>query len=616
MQNASRSGHEGLMTPNGTGNRGGSPLRKGGHGASPRRSLGWVVRLLMPAVGALAVAGLAGTGGSDLVVHEWGTFLAMQGADGVTLDGMYHEEHALPAFVHARSRDQLQVRRALMKGETPVIYFYTAQPQNLQVQVRFPQGIWTQWYPQAAVVSPGLTGGATPPLLERGLLHWHVRLLPARPGVKPPTVPATSGDALWNHSRQVDAAFVQVRENGFTSRWGETERFLFYRGLGGAALPVAWKGGREETLSCTSDCPEGVRDLFAIRVEGGRGAFRYFPALRRGLPLRDLTPAPQALEPLPQFKARVGRELEQRLTAAGLYPKEARAMVNTWRSSYFETEGTRILFLLPQAWTDRFIPLRVKPVPQKVVRVMVGRLEALTPEREDEMQKALRQLSAGDTATRQQAFAHLREQGRYLEPIVREVARTTTDATVRDRCRLLLATPLLDELRAATRTAAGRPLTESPLYVRAQLAALLREVGLAEEARAEGTAILPVIERQLPSRAAREADRHPLRAHARALEGVGDDATATRAYERYIRFGALALTRPGECVGCHTLFADNGPSSAAWFTHWWAGRRYALAASRSGQREALLATHTETLRQRPTDPAPRLLAEYLRSLRE
>ena len=43
--------------------------------------------------------------GSDLVVHEWGTFLAMQGSDGVTLDGMYHEEHALPAFVHSRSRD-------------------------------------------------------------------------------------------------------------------------------------------------------------------------------------------------------------------------------------------------------------------------------------------------------------------------------------------------------------------------------------------------------------------------------------------------------------------------------------------------------------------------------
>ena len=27
---------------------------------------------------------------ADLVVHEWGTFLAMSGSDGIALDGMYH----------------------------------------------------------------------------------------------------------------------------------------------------------------------------------------------------------------------------------------------------------------------------------------------------------------------------------------------------------------------------------------------------------------------------------------------------------------------------------------------------------------------------------------------
>src|SRR5262249_5791234 len=38
-------------------------------------------------------------GSSDVIVHEWGTFLGMTGSDGTPLDGMYHEEHALPAFV-------------------------------------------------------------------------------------------------------------------------------------------------------------------------------------------------------------------------------------------------------------------------------------------------------------------------------------------------------------------------------------------------------------------------------------------------------------------------------------------------------------------------------------
>ena len=46
---------------------------------------------------------------SDLIVHEWGTFLGMNGSDGTSLDGMYHEEHALPSFVHSRARDQLRL---------------------------------------------------------------------------------------------------------------------------------------------------------------------------------------------------------------------------------------------------------------------------------------------------------------------------------------------------------------------------------------------------------------------------------------------------------------------------------------------------------------------------
>ena len=89
-----------------------------------------------------------------LVVHEWGTFLAMNGSDGVTLDGMYHEEHALPGFVHARSRDELRLPTSNLKGETPVVYFYSDTPTTVRLEVGFPGGLWTQWYPQAEYVGP------------------------------------------------------------------------------------------------------------------------------------------------------------------------------------------------------------------------------------------------------------------------------------------------------------------------------------------------------------------------------------------------------------------------------------------------------------------------------
>ena len=101
----------------------------------------WLPYLLTALMTSLGAAQTGQSG--DLVVHEWGTFLAMNGSDGVTLDGMYHEEHALPSFVHARSREQLRLHSGNLKGETPVIYFYTKTRQRVGVTVKFPSGLWT-----------------------------------------------------------------------------------------------------------------------------------------------------------------------------------------------------------------------------------------------------------------------------------------------------------------------------------------------------------------------------------------------------------------------------------------------------------------------------------------
>src|SRR6185436_15485600 len=117
----------------------------------------------------------------------------------------------------------------------------------------------------------------------------------------------------------------------------------------------------------------------------------------------------------------------RRLVESGLYEKEARAMVNTWASSYFKTDGVRMLFVLPQSWTDRFIPMRINPAPQQLVRVMVGRMELLDAAREQRAEDAIRQLSSTDPARRERAFEALRAEGRYVEPIIRRTLRTTAD---------------------------------------------------------------------------------------------------------------------------------------------------------------------------------------------
>ena len=83
-----------------------------------------------------------------------------------------------------------------------------------------------------------------------------------------------------------------------------------------------------------------------------------------------------------QYLAQARAAVATALVQGGLFPDEAQALVNTWNHSYFQTIGLRLLWVLPQAWTDALLPLTVTPKPAATVRVLVGRREVLTPEAE------------------------------------------------------------------------------------------------------------------------------------------------------------------------------------------------------------------------------------------
>ena len=562
------------------------------------------MRILTSGAMALLCAGLAiAHPGRDsgLIVHEWGTFLAMHGSDGISLDGMYHEEHALPAFVHARSREQLRLRSALVKGETPVIYFYAGRRARVEVMVDFPGGIWTQWYPQVVGVRPSFAQVAMPLRARNGRIAWTVDVVP--PAEIQPQLPATDADALWNHAREVDAAYVRAVDQTRPGAPSEWERFIFYRGLGEAPLPVevGARGGDITVRTSTT----AVQHVYILRVEGGRGTYEYVPAIDAGEQLSRVVPAMDAALPMDRFAARLAEDLAAKLTESGLYEKEARAMVNTWRSSYFTTDGIRVLFVLPQSWTDRYIPLRITPQPAQVIRVMVGRIEVLTPERERRAESAVRDLASPDADVRERAFAYLQAEGRYVEPIVRRTLETTDDERVRTLCRRLLLTDFVTQLRTSLADAAsGERLAQDPVYARAQLAALLREIGLEDEARAEGEAALAVLEPMPPPKMSDHVSRHLFRALARASEGAGDDAKALERYGDFVRFGSQAPA----CGGCHQL---EGPRDMAFFRDWWAGRTFGELAQRTGQVGDLIQTHERRLSDSPRDFAARLSLAYL-----
>jgi len=381
---------------------------------------------------------------SDLVVHEWGTFLTMSGSDGATLDGMYHEEHALPSFVHSRSREELIMPKVILKGETPVIYFYTQRKQDVSVGVKFAQGTWTQWYPQAYAVTPSKNQRDVVDRMS-GHIVWRATILPATSENAEILAPAPQG-ALWNYARDVDSSLVQTVNNNSGKKSIETERFLFYRGLGQRNLPLKMTSLNKGTLAYANTERQSLIHLFVLRVENGKAAYRYIPALAPRESLRGVVPEMKDALTVPEFKSRIEQELAQRLTESGLYPKEARAMVNTWSKSYFETEGIRVLYVLPQEWTDGFIPLRITPEPAKIVRVMVGRLELLTPGREKKVETAVLNLASPNADIRGRGFAVLREQGRYLEPLLRRTLKTSKNDTVQNLCQRLLRSKYVTNL--------------------------------------------------------------------------------------------------------------------------------------------------------------------------
>ena len=135
--------------------------------------------LVLSLVAASVPASPGGTDASPaadgLVVHEWGTFTVLQDETGKPVGGINTDDEPLPDFVH-NLNNQLNgpaspLPAVHFKGvprnhpdvytrlETPVIYFYPPgdKPMTLDVEVRFPAGWLTQFFPDAAVTADGQT---------------------------------------------------------------------------------------------------------------------------------------------------------------------------------------------------------------------------------------------------------------------------------------------------------------------------------------------------------------------------------------------------------------------------------------------------------------------------
>jgi hypothetical protein len=317
---------------------------------------------------------------ADLTVHEWGTFTSIAGEDGLAVPWRtYGGRQDLPCFVNTFGGLKSNLS-GTVRMETPVLYFYGSRESVADVKVLFPKGTITEWYPQQS--GPRSDTSVT----------WHgIRVSPDAA----PDFPTGQGASHYYAARETDAAPLQVGS--------QQEKFLFYRGVGTFPLPLSAKATQEGKIL--------VKNLGGTAIDGvmlfenRAGTLRYLFA--GSIHDNEITLDRESLQ---SNWAGLLMDLERSLIDAGLYQKEARAMIETWRDSWFE-EGTRLFYIVPRQAVDSILPLSIQPAPAETARVFVGRMEIITPEIQDDVRQAL---ARNDRAT-------LEKYGRFLEAIAKRI---------------------------------------------------------------------------------------------------------------------------------------------------------------------------------------------------
>lgn len=384
-----------------------------------------------------------------LIVHEWGTFTAVYGADGTMMEWRPIIGSDLPKFVYDRDSihpTAAQTERASKKEipsyqrmETPVLYFYSEKEMNVDVSVGFPKGLITEWYPRVRDFRPLLGDGKKPIPVANGWVRWgKVKIIPQ--DKMRPELPREGESNHYYYARETDSAYVRVCPTDDDYKKSEYEKFLFYRGVGNFALPleITTKTGGRYTIK--NPTKQNIGHVFVITVKkDGKGKYAFIEQVRSGQSREVTLDVSENCLTQEQLIRRISEELEECLVMEGLFRKEAKSMVKTWTDSYFETEGTRILYLLPEAMTNELLPLTIEPKPVELKRVLVARVDIMTPEQTERVRDLVRRLGDDDYEVRAKAQKEIEAYGRFAEPALQEAVRTSTDPEIQARAKDAIA---------------------------------------------------------------------------------------------------------------------------------------------------------------------------------
>jgi hypothetical protein len=345
---------------------------------------------------------------SGLTVHEWGTFTSVAGEDGSATDwDALGCKNDLPGFVKDFGYRGFKWRLAgTVRMETPVMYFYSSREMDAHVKVAFPQGLITEWYPHATYevfqrgkrLEGNLNGIDTSMRSVTGSIEW--RDIKVQPNSSP-ALPVSSGPSRYYAARETDAAPITVSD--------QHEKFLFYRGVGRFQIPLSARVSDDGEVVVENRGRELVPSVILFENRGGRVGYRIVGAIEAGQTARPSAPQSSSSS-LDGSLAQLRDDLETALIAQGLFPKEARAMVETWRDSWFE-EGSRLIYIVPSPAVDAILPLQVEPAPSQTARVFVGRIELVTRETKRSVESAIAKSD----------WSAFDRYSRFLDPILKRI---------------------------------------------------------------------------------------------------------------------------------------------------------------------------------------------------
>lgn len=340
-------------------------------------------------------------------VHEWGTFTSLQNEAGEAIGGINTDDEPVPKFVHRLAHLLLlpptEVPTIYFQGapkchpdvtmrlETPVLYFHPPANdsgiQTANVRVQFRGGWLTEFYPDAIADAPGLTNGwfNFGPLKSDTVseLKWNDLKVGG-------DWPVTNTSAhVWTSPRAVQSALVKTAND-------ESEKFLFYRGVAHIDAPLRISRSGDDLLfrSQLENLPVNkvltLRSVWLVDIQPDQKlAFRALPSLTLDGDANKILARTSASFGRKDYRSGNLKELrsalKKALIAEGLFSDEADALLNTWELSYFKSAGLRVFFTVPREWTDFYLPLEIS-LAAKVERVMVGRIELVTPDQRSILQ--------------------------------------------------------------------------------------------------------------------------------------------------------------------------------------------------------------------------------------